>query len=114
MVKWLTRITVTAQESTSYYHYYDNRLLPSMVDPERADREDWWHRPDYIINDLNLNSAITHPVSTSSSSSSGGGDDGGRIRSLLETCAFSSSFLLTVCLVVCYYYCYRLTMKRWW
>jgi len=36
-----------------------------MVDPERAEREDWWHRPDYIINDLNLNSAITHPVSKS-------------------------------------------------
>jgi len=65
MVKWLTRITVSTEESDSYYHYYDNRLLPSMVDPERAEREDWWHRPDYIINDLNLNSAITHPVSKS-------------------------------------------------
>jgi nitrate reductase (NAD(P)H) len=37
-------------------------VLPSSVDQERADRERWWYKPDYIINDLNLNSAITHPV----------------------------------------------------
>lgn len=62
MIKWLTRISVTSGESLSHYHYYDNRVLPSMVDNDRADKEDWWHKPDYIINDLNLNSAITHPV----------------------------------------------------
>lgn len=62
MIKWLTRISVTRGESLSHYHYYDNRVLPSMVDNDRADKEDWWHKPDYIINDLNLNSAITHPV----------------------------------------------------
>ena len=64
MIKWLTRITISREESQSFYHYHDNRVLPSSVDQERADKEGWWRKPDYIINDLNLNSAITHPVST--------------------------------------------------
>lgn len=62
MIKWLTRITISETESQSFYHYMDNRVLPSSVDQERADRERWWYKPDFIINDLNLNSAITHPV----------------------------------------------------
>jgi nitrate reductase (NAD(P)H) len=62
MIKWLTRITISREESQSFYHYHDNRVLPSMVDQERADNEGWWRKPEYIINDLNLNSAITHPV----------------------------------------------------
>lgn len=62
MIKWLTNITISETESQSFYHYMDNRVLPSSVDQERADRERWWYKPDYIINDLNLNSAITHPV----------------------------------------------------
>ncbi|EWM20573.1 nitrate reductase [Nannochloropsis gaditana] len=61
MIKWLTRITISHEPSQSFYHYHDNRVLPSSVDQERADREDWWRKPEYIINDLNLNSAITHP-----------------------------------------------------
>lgn len=44
------------------YHYNDNRVLPPSVSFETADAEDWWRKPEYIINDLNLNSAITHPV----------------------------------------------------
>ncbi|KAK8967488.1 hypothetical protein KSP40_PGU014246 [Platanthera guangdongensis] len=39
MVKWLTKITVTATESESYYHYKDNRVFPSHVDAELADAE---------------------------------------------------------------------------
>lgn len=62
MIKWLTRITISETESQSFYHYMDNRVLPSSVDQERADRERWWYKPEFIINDLNLNSAITHPV----------------------------------------------------
>jgi len=64
MIKWLTRITISRQESQSFYHFHDNRVLPSSVDQERADNEGWWRKPEYIINDLNLNSAITHPVRT--------------------------------------------------
>ena len=39
MVKWLKRIIVTTQESESYYHYKDNRVLPSHVDAELANAE---------------------------------------------------------------------------
>eukprot|EP00850_Spirogloea_muscicola_P009636 SM000054S18122 [mRNA] locus=s54:728439:731848:+ [translate_table: standard] len=62
MVKWLTRITVTGSESDNYYHFHDNRVLPSHVDAERATAEGWWYKPDYIINELNVNSAITTPA----------------------------------------------------
>ncbi|EHA8587600.1 putative sulfite oxidase [Cocos nucifera] len=61
MVKWLKRIIVTPQESDSYYHYRDNRVLPSHVDAEIASAEAWWYKPEYIINELNINSVITVP-----------------------------------------------------
>ncbi|CBI19078.3 unnamed protein product, partial [Vitis vinifera] len=61
MVKWLKRIIVTTQESDSYYHYKDNRVLPSHVDAELANAEAWWYKPEYIINELNINSVITTP-----------------------------------------------------
>ena len=61
MVKWLKEIEVTAQESSNYYHYFDNRVLPSHVDAETATAEGWWYKPEYIINDLNINSAMVYP-----------------------------------------------------
>lgn len=100
MVKWLKRIVVTTQESESYYHYKDNRVLPPHVDAELANSEGthnkeivrdgskiyelklnsnmlivyiqikvffgylfsaWWYKPEYIINELNINSVITTP-----------------------------------------------------
>ncbi|RZS05992.1 hypothetical protein BHM03_00036574 [Ensete ventricosum] len=61
MVKWLRRIIVAPQESNSYYHYKDNRVLPSHVDEELADAEAWWYKPEYIINELNINSVIITP-----------------------------------------------------
>ncbi|XP_027156629.1 nitrate reductase [NADH]-like [Coffea eugenioides] len=61
MVKWLSRIIVTTQESDSYYHYKDNRVLPSHVDAELANSEAWWYKPEFIINELNINSVITTP-----------------------------------------------------
>lgn len=62
MVKWLKKIVVTSQESGNYYHFHDNRVLPSHVDAETAKAEGWWYRPDYIINQLNINSAISTPA----------------------------------------------------
>ncbi|KAI5079840.1 hypothetical protein GOP47_0005319 [Adiantum capillus-veneris] len=62
MVKWLTRIYVSDGESNSHYHVKDNRVLPSHVDAEKANAEDWWPRPDYLINELNINSVITSPA----------------------------------------------------
>ncbi|KAL8059739.1 hypothetical protein ABFX02_03G106400 [Erythranthe guttata] len=61
MVKWLKRIIVTTQESDNFYHFKDNRVLPSHVDAELANSEAWWYRPEYIINELNTNSVITTP-----------------------------------------------------
>ncbi|XP_042499026.1 nitrate reductase [NADH]-like [Macadamia integrifolia] len=61
MVKWLKRIIVTTKESDNYYHYNDNRVLPSHVDAELANTEAWWYKPEYIINELNINSVITTP-----------------------------------------------------
>jgi hypothetical protein len=61
MIKWLTEITVTAEESSNHFHYMDNRVLPEFVDAERATAEGWWYKPDYIINELNINSAIANP-----------------------------------------------------
>ncbi|KAK7351143.1 hypothetical protein VNO77_10372 [Canavalia gladiata] len=61
MVKWLKRIIITTQQSDSYYHYKDNRVLPSHVDAELANAEAWWYKPEYIINELNINSVITTP-----------------------------------------------------
>ncbi|KAE8648404.1 hypothetical protein Csa_009384 [Cucumis sativus] len=39
----------------------DNRVLPSHVDAELANAEAWWYKPEYIINELNINSVITTP-----------------------------------------------------
>ncbi|CAL9099680.1 unnamed protein product [Musa acuminata var. zebrina] len=61
MVKWLKRIIVTPQESHNYYHYKDNRVLPSHVDADLVNAEAWWYKPEYIINELNINSVITTP-----------------------------------------------------
>ncbi|KHN09170.1 Inducible nitrate reductase [NADH] 2 [Glycine soja] len=61
MVKWLKRIIVTTDQSQNYYHYKDNRVLPSHVDAELANAQAWWYKPDYIINELNINSVITTP-----------------------------------------------------
>jgi nitrate reductase (NAD(P)H) len=36
MVKWLSEISVTKEESTNYYHFFDNRVLPSHVDEKLA------------------------------------------------------------------------------
>ncbi|KAG2579300.1 hypothetical protein PVAP13_6NG244624 [Panicum virgatum] len=61
MVKWLRRIVVTTAESDNYYHYRDNRFLPSHVDAELADAEGWWYKPEHVINEMNINSVITTP-----------------------------------------------------
>jgi nitrate reductase (NAD(P)H) len=39
MVKWLEEITVTEQESDNFYHYHDNRVLPSHVTEALAKAE---------------------------------------------------------------------------
>ena len=33
----------------------------SQVDAEKAVAEGWWYKPPYIINELNINSAVVYP-----------------------------------------------------
>jgi acyl dehydratase len=42
MVKFLEEITVTESESTNFYHYHDNRVMPPHVDEELAKKEGEW------------------------------------------------------------------------
>ena len=39
MVKWLEEITVTEGESDNFYHFHDNRVLPSHVTEQLAKAE---------------------------------------------------------------------------
>ncbi|TPX63126.1 hypothetical protein SpCBS45565_g06859 [Spizellomyces sp. 'palustris'] len=62
MVKWLARIIVSTEEDSSHYHFHDNRVLPPNVDAQIATAEGWWYKPEYIINELGINSVITSPT----------------------------------------------------
>ncbi|KAJ3340083.1 hypothetical protein HDU93_007425 [Gonapodya sp. JEL0774] len=77
MVKWLSKITVSDSESDSTYHFEDNRVLPPNVtsaavalsttltpDPNGSGMKkvNWWRRPEFIINERNINSVITSPA----------------------------------------------------
>jgi len=61
MIKWLSKINVISHESHNHYHYWDNKYLPPQITAERAAREGWWYKQEYIINELSLNSVITYP-----------------------------------------------------
>jgi len=62
MVKWLTQIEVTKDPSENYYHHHDNKVLPPQIDAEQAKLEGWWYKPDYTVNELNINSVIASPA----------------------------------------------------
>lgn len=63
MVKWLKKISIQSTESSNYYHYHDNRVLPTPVESaEAANAGGWWFKPEYIIMELNVNSAISSPA----------------------------------------------------
>eukprot|EP00898_Chlorokybus_atmophyticus_P002635 jgi/Chlat1/3372/Chrsp23S00270 len=61
-IKWMKSIEVKQGENDTYYHYRDNRVLPPHVDAELADKEGWWHKPQFIIMHLNVNSAMARPA----------------------------------------------------
>uniref|UniRef100_P36842 Nitrate reductase [NADPH] n=1 Tax=Leptosphaeria maculans TaxID=5022 RepID=NIA_LEPMC len=62
-VKWLKKLIVTAEPSDNWYHIYDNRVLPTMVDPDEAAKNPkWWMDERYAIYDLSPNSAIAFPA----------------------------------------------------
>ena len=52
---------VSDKPSENHYHYFDNRVLPPHVDADLAHSEGWWYKPEYIINHMNINSAMFQP-----------------------------------------------------
>jgi len=61
MIKWLSSMWVSDRPSENHYHFYDNRALPPHVDVDLAYAEGWWQKPEYIINHMNINSAMFEP-----------------------------------------------------
>lgn len=61
MIKWLSSMWVSDKPSENHYHYFDNRVLPPHVDADLAYAEGWWYKPEYIINHMNINSAMFEP-----------------------------------------------------
>lgn len=61
MIKWLKQINVIEHETKNHYHYHDNRILPPHIVAEESLKGEWWYKPEYIFNELNINSAISQP-----------------------------------------------------
>ena len=61
MIKWLKHINVIEHETKNHYHYHDNRILPPQITAEESLQGNWWYKPEYIFNELNINSAIAKP-----------------------------------------------------
>jgi nitrate reductase (NAD(P)H) len=61
MIKWLAEINIIANETTNHYHYHDNRILPPHITAEESLTGNWWYKPEYIFNELNINSCLTKP-----------------------------------------------------
>ncbi|KAF2713171.1 nitrate reductase [Pleomassaria siparia CBS 279.74] len=62
-VKWLKKLILTAEPSDNWYHIYDNRVLPTMVDPDESSRNPaWWKDDRYAIYDLSPNAATAQPA----------------------------------------------------
>lgn len=61
-VKWLKRIWITDKENDSYYHIWDNRVLPSFVtEKDGAFSKLLFSHPSTACNEQNLNSVIVRP-----------------------------------------------------
>ncbi|KAI7840931.1 hypothetical protein COHA_005362 [Chlorella ohadii] len=90
-VKWLTRIELSAGGQERLYasdltspspSLQDNKVLPSDVDQDRANKEDWWSRPEFVCYNLNIGSVIVAPahdevISLPHDMASGAGGSGG-------------------------------------
>jgi nitrate reductase (NAD(P)H) len=61
MIKWLKHINVIEHETKNHYHYHDNRILPPHITAEESLTGGWWYKPEYIFNELNINSAMSAP-----------------------------------------------------
>ncbi|OCL15197.1 hypothetical protein AOQ84DRAFT_225138 [Glonium stellatum] len=62
-VKWLKKIWVSDKENDSYYHIWDNRVLPSFITEKDGEfAEALFHHPDTACYEQNLNSVIAKPA----------------------------------------------------
>jgi nitrate reductase (NAD(P)H) len=61
MIKWLAQINVLTHETKNHYHYHDNRILPPHITAEESLTGEWWYKPEYIFNELCINSTMTAP-----------------------------------------------------
>ncbi|KAK2789694.1 hypothetical protein FQN53_001450 [Emmonsiellopsis sp. PD_33] len=62
-VKWLSRIWISEKENDSYYHIYDNRVLPSFViDKDSEFAQVMFSHPSTAANEQELNSVIVKPA----------------------------------------------------
>ncbi|GAA5887933.1 hypothetical protein JCM6882_000807 [Rhodosporidiobolus microsporus] len=62
-VKWLKKIEISDKESQHHLHFWDNKVLPMSYTAEEArNTREIWYDPKYIINDLNVNSAVARPA----------------------------------------------------
>ena len=57
MIKWLSKITITNKESdTTFTTSGIIEFYPPHVGEKLADSENLWEKPEYIFNELNINS----------------------------------------------------------
>ncbi|KAF1364529.1 hypothetical protein EJ07DRAFT_162285 [Lizonia empirigonia] len=62
-VKWLKCIWISEKENDSYYHIWDNRVLPSFVTEKDGEfAETLFRHPDTASNEQILNSVIVKPA----------------------------------------------------
>ncbi|KAI8682135.1 Nitrate reductase [NADPH] [Fusarium keratoplasticum] len=62
-VKWLKKIWISDKENDSYYHIWDNRVLPAFVtEKDGPFAEALFNHPDTACNEQNLNSVIVKPA----------------------------------------------------
>lgn len=61
-VKWLKRLVISDKPSDNWYHYYDNKVLPTFLTPEEAKKDDkWWKDERYTLYNLNVQSVTVYP-----------------------------------------------------
>lgn len=61
-VKWLKKVWISEKENDSYYHIWDNRVLPSFITEKDGDfATTMFKHPDTACNEQNLNSVIVKP-----------------------------------------------------
>lgn len=62
-VKWLQKIWVSDKENESYYHIWDNRVLPSFITEKDGEfARTMFAHPSTACNEQNLNSVIVRPA----------------------------------------------------